>query len=191
VTTALLIIDIQNDFTSKASDGSQVAREISEYALTNRHRYDYIVASRDWHDGHSDNGGHFRPAPGRESLGWISHCVAGSTGADYDPLLSHSLIDVHVKKGQGIPGLSIFEGTTEDGKPFARRLSQLRITEIDLVGIATEGCVAAAAQDGARLGLRCRVLLELCRGFSAERISCRLEELKTVGVEIVAAGAVY
>jgi nicotinamidase/pyrazinamidase len=188
MTTALLIIDVQNDFTSKVSDGSQVARDISEYALTNRHRYDCIVGSRDWHDAHSDNGGHFRPAP--EPLRWISHCVAGSTGADYDPLLSLSLIDVHVRKGQGFAGLSIFEGITEDGEPFPRRLRQLRVTDIDLVGIATEGCVAAAAQDAVRLGLRCRVLLELCRGFSAERISRRLEELKAAGVEIVAADAV-
>jgi nicotinamidase/pyrazinamidase len=184
VTAALLIIDVQNDFTSKASDGSQVAGEISEYAQANRHHYDYIVASRDWHDGGSDNGGHFPSVLGGGSLRWIPHCVAGSTGAEYDALLT-TCIDVHVKKGQGFPGYSIFEGTTEEGEPFPERTRELGITDIDVVGIATEGCVAAAAHGGVALGLRSRVLLELCRGFDADRISRRLEELRADGVGIV------
>ena len=189
MTTALLISDVQNDFTSKASDGSRVAGEISEYAQANRHHYDYIIASRDWHDGHHDNGGHFPPTSSPGSLPWIAHCVAGSRGADYDSRLTTSIIDVHVKKGQGFPGYSVFEGTTDEGVPFTRRVRELGITAIDVVGIATEGCVAAAAQGGVGLGLRSRVLLELCRGFDAARVSRRLHELRSVGVEIVDAGS--
>ena len=185
MTSALLIIDVQNDFTGKASDGSKVAGQITEYALANRHRYDYIVGSRDWHDGDNDNAGHFPPADDGEAPGWMPHCVAGTAGADYDPLLATSIIDLHVKKGQGFPGYSIFEGSTDDGEPFPVRVRQLGITAVDVVGIATEGCVAAAAEDAARLGLSTRILLDLCRGFSAERVSRRLGELNALGVVIL------
>jgi nicotinamidase/pyrazinamidase len=180
---ALFIIDVQNDFTSRA--GSEVAQHISDYAAANRADYDYIVASRDWHDGDNDNGGHFPPAPGGSALPWLTHCVADSAGAQYDPRLNTALIDVHVKKGQGFPGYSLWEGTGDGDEPFPQIARRLDITEIDVVGIATEYCVAAAAQDGAIAGVHSRVLLDLCRGFSATRIAERMAELRELGVEVV------
>ena len=67
MTTALFIIDVQNDFCEGGSlavvGGAAVAAGITEYLEAHREDYDYVIASRDWHDGNSDNGGHFAVAP--------------------------------------------------------------------------------------------------------------------------------
>ena len=47
---------------------------------------------------------------------WPVHCVAGTEGAEYDPELETSAVTHHVKKGQGTPAYSLFEGVTDDGR---------------------------------------------------------------------------
>ena len=117
--TALLIVDVQNDFTEGGAlgvvGGASVARRVTEY-LASDAEYDLVVASRDWHDADNDNGGHFATAgPPDFVTTWPVHCVAGTTGAEYHPDLVADAVDVHVRKGQGVPAYSMFEGTTDDG----------------------------------------------------------------------------
>ena len=60
---ALLIVDVQNDFTEGGAlgvtGGDAVAEGISSYLAAHSSGYDAVVASRDWHDADNDNGGHF------------------------------------------------------------------------------------------------------------------------------------
>src|SRR4051794_31984139 len=103
---ALLVIDVQNDFTEGGAlgvaGGAAVAEGISGYLAGSTDVYDVVIASRDWHDGEGDNGGHFATtAPPDFVDTWPPHCVAGTAGAEYHPALDTSLIDVHVRKGQG------------------------------------------------------------------------------------------
>lgn len=101
---ALLIVDIQNDFTEGGAlgvnGGDRVAEEVTRYVDTHTDEYDAIIASRDWHDADSDNGGHFSQDPDFVDT-WPVHCVADTEGAAYDPLLSVDAITDHVRKGQG------------------------------------------------------------------------------------------
>src|SRR4051794_11761299 len=121
---ALFIVDVQNDFTEGGAlgveGGAAVAAGITEYLRQSPDAYDEVIASRDWHHGTDDNGGHFATTePPDFVVTWPRHCVAGTPGAEYHPALDTSLIDVHVRKGQGFPAYSIFEGTTDDGVAFA------------------------------------------------------------------------
>lgn len=77
--------------------------------------YELIVASRDWHDADGDNGGHFASGEPDYVDTWPVHCVAGTEGADYDPGFDTGAVTHHVKKGQGKPAYSLFEGTTDEG----------------------------------------------------------------------------
>jgi nicotinamidase-related amidase len=150
---ALLIIDVQNDFTEGGAlgvdGGAAVAASVTEYLRANPERYNSVVASRDWHYGDTDNGGHFAAAGTVPdfSTTWPPHCVAGTPGAEYHPDLDTSLIDIHVHKGQGKPAYSIFEGVTDDGETLAQILDRLGVTDVDLVGLATDYCVRASALD--------------------------------------------
>ena len=186
---ALLVIDVQNDFTEGGSlgvaGGARVAADITDYIRTHRADYDVVFASRDWHTADHDNGGHIHPEPDYVDT-WPEHCIAGSRGAEYHPALDVEWIDVHVLKGQGVPAYSIFEGHTHDGRDFPEVLGSHGVTDVDVVGIATDYCVLASALDAKASGREVRVLSDLVAGVAPETSAAALERLAAAGVEIVA-----
>lgn len=188
MTTALFIIDVQNDFTEGGSlgvdGGTAVAAGISELLARHPNHYDHVFASRDWHDADNDNGGHISGHPDYVDS-WPSHCIAGTPGAEYHPALDTSSIDVHVKKGQGKPAYSIFEGVTDDGATVAQVLDNLGVTEIDVAGIATDYCVRASVLDAIAAGRSVRVLADLAAGVAADSSAAALVELEAAGADIV------
>ncbi|MEP6481740.1 MAG: isochorismatase family protein [Rhodoglobus sp.] len=189
---ALFIIDVQNDFTEGGSlgvdGGAAVAAGITELLRAHPHRYDVVFASRDWHDADNDNGGHFAGDDAEPDYvdTWPVHCVAGTSGAEYHPALDTSLIDVHVRKGQGKPAYSIFEGVTDDGETVPEALDRLGVTAIDVAGIATDYCVLASALDGIESGRTVRVLTGLVAGVAPESSAAALERLEAAGAELIA-----
>ena len=189
---ALFVIDVQNDFTEGGAlgvdGGAAVAAGITEYLRAEPERYGVVIASRDWHSGENDNGGHFATtAPPDFVVSWPRHCVAGTSGAEYHPALDASLVDVHVRKGQGVPAYSIFEGTTDDGVAFAEALDALEVTEVDVVGIATDYCVRASALDALAAGRSVRVLTDLVAGVAPESSAAALAEVEAAGAELATA----
>ena len=186
MTRALLVVDMQNDFTEGGAlgvgGGNGLATRITAFLARHADEYDLIVGSRDWHDADGDNGGHFAAAdaPDFETT-WPVHCVAGTPGAEYHPDLDTAPIDVHVMKGQGAPAYSAFEGTTESGQDLVDVLFDRQVHEIDIVGIATDHCVRATAEDGLRAGLDVVVFEDLVVGVDPIRSATALEEIRTGG----------
>jgi len=186
MTRALLIIDVQVDFTEGGAlgveGGKEVALAITRLLRDHPNRFDHVFASRDWHDGNNDNGGHFATGGDPDFVDtWPVHCVADSVGAEYDPGLDSSLVDVHVRKGQGKPAYSIFEGTTDSGDSVLDTLDALGVDEIDIVGIATDYCVRASALDALAAGRRVTVHTELIAGVDAQSSAQALDELRAAG----------
>ncbi|MCU1586355.1 MAG: nicotinamidase [Microbacteriaceae bacterium] len=189
MTKALFIIDVQNDFTEGGAlgveGGAAVAAGITRYLAEHPDRYAQVFASRDWHDGDNDNGGHFAVDKAPDFVNsWPVHCVSGTTGAEYHPSLDVSRITVPVLKGQGKPAYSIFEGETADGKTVPEKLDELDIDEIDVVGIATDYCVLRSALDAVRSGRAVRVLDDLVAGVAPDSSAAALDELAEAGVRI-------
>jgi nicotinamidase/pyrazinamidase len=186
---ALLVIDVQNDFTEGGAlgvDGGAAAAEaITDYLRAHPDRYDVVFASRDWHHGDDDNGGHFATDAEPDFVTtWPPHCVSGTPGAEYHPALDASLVDVHVKKGQGVPAYSIFEGTTEDGASFPAELDRLGVTDVDVVGIATDYCVRASALDALAAGRRVTVLEDLVAAVDPVTGAQALVDLASAGAAV-------
>lgn len=186
---ALLVIDVQNDFTEGGAlgvDGGAAAAEaITDYLRAHPDRYDVVFASRDWHHGDDDNGGHFATDAEPDFVTtWPPHCVGGTPGAEYHPALDASLVDVHVKKGQGVPAYSIFEGTTEDGASFPAELDRLGVTDVDVVGIATDYCVRASALDALAAGRRVTVLEDLVAAVDPVTGAQALVDLASAGAAV-------
>ena len=117
---------------------------------------------------------------------WPLHCIAGEPGAEYHPNLDFTLIDIHIKKGQGSHGYSLFEGTTEEGESAADLLHRLEITDVDVVGIATDHCVRASALDAKQLGIKTRVITSLTAGVDPKTTEAAIDELVDSGVSVVA-----
>jgi nicotinamidase/pyrazinamidase len=187
---ALVIIDVQNDFTEGGAlgvtGGAAVAAAITEHVRQHPDDYGVVIASRDWHDPDNDNGGHFAlESPADFVDTWPPHCMAGTEGAEYHPELDTGLIDIHVRKGQGVPAYSIFEGTTDDGRRIVAALDELGVTDVDVVGIATDYCVRASALDALAAGRRVRVLTHLVAGVAPASSAAALRELAAAGAAVV------
>jgi nicotinamidase/pyrazinamidase len=187
---ALVIVDVQNDFTEGGAlgveGGTAVAEGISRLLAQHPDRYDLVIASRDWHDGHNDNGGHFHPEPDYVDT-WPEHCVAGTTGAEYHASLPIGAIDIHVRKGQGRPAYSMFEGVTDDGESVHGMLERRGVDELDIAGIATDYCVRATALDALAAGRRVTVLTDLIAGVAPDSSEAALQELESAGAELIPA----
>jgi len=191
MTRALFIVDVQNDFTERGAlgveGGDEVAERISRYLAEHADDYALIVASRDWHHGDDDNGGHFSEAPDFVDT-WPVHCVGGTFGADYDEVFDTARVTHHLKKGQGKPAYSLFEGVTDEGETAAQLLEAHGIRDIDVVGIATDYCVRASALDALGAGRRVRVLIDLIAGVHPDSSAAALTEIETAGAELATSG---
>ncbi|MFO7690897.1 MAG: isochorismatase family protein [Cryobacterium sp.] len=191
MTRALFIIDVQNDFTEGGAlgvdGGAAVAAGITALLAAHPDHYPVVFASRDWHDADSDNGGHFATgenAPDFQET-WPVHCVAGTPGAEYHPALETPERTVHILKGQGKPAYSIFEGSTSDGATLTALLTEHGVSDVDVVGLATDHCVRASTLDALEHGQRVRVFTDLCAGVAAESTEAALAEMAHAGALLV------
>ncbi|MEV8627377.1 isochorismatase family protein [Streptomyces sp. NPDC051079] len=195
---ALIVVDVQNDFCEGGSlavaGGADVAAAVTDLVgQTAGAAYRHVVATRDHH---IDPGAHFSEHPDYVDS-WPRHCVAGTEGVgfhpNFAPAVASGAVDAVFDKGAYEAAYSGFEGRDENGETLAQWLRERQVTEVDVVGIATDHCVRATALDAAREGFRTQVLLGLTAGVAEETTERALEELRAAGVELtgkpVVAGA--
>ncbi|MER5674895.1 isochorismatase family protein [Pseudonocardia alni] len=185
---ALIVVDVQNDFCEggalAVAGGAVVAAGIGPLATTGRDGrvYDHVVATRDVH---VDPGPHFSDTPDFVDS-WPPHCRAGTPGASFHPALDVAPIECVFDKGAYTSAYSGFEGASgnESGTPLGDWLTERGVTEVDVVGLATDHCVRATALDASRLGLATTVLLHHCAGVAPETTERALAALAEAGVEL-------
>ncbi|RVX47914.1 nicotinamidase/pyrazinamidase [Nonomuraea polychroma] len=186
--TALIIVDVQNDFCEGGSlpvaGGSAVAAAITRHVAD--HGYHHVVATRDYHVSPGD---HFAESPDYLAT-WPAHCVAGTPGADFHPSFDVSAVEEVFSKGAYAAAYSGFEGVSGDGVTLADWLRERGVHEVDVVGIATDHCVRATALDAVKHGLAVRVLLDLTAGVSRPTTEAAMAELKEAGATLQGAPAV-
>jgi nicotinamidase/pyrazinamidase len=180
--TALIVVDVQNDFCEGGSlpvgGGADVAAAISDHLL--RSAYEHVVATRDYH---IDPGGHFSTSPDYVDT-WPAHCVVGTAGAEFHPNLDLASVEEVFSKGERAAAYSGFEAVTEEDVPLPEWLRDHDVDAVDVVGIATDHCVRATALDAAAAGFTTRVLLELTAGVARATTDRALARLRAGGVEL-------
>jgi nicotinamidase/pyrazinamidase len=182
VPRALIIVDVQNDFCEGGSlpvqGGASVAAGVSSALSAETGRWDHVVATKDWH---IDPGNHFSDHPDYLDT-WPAHCVVDSGGADFHPSLVTDRIEAVFHKGEHAAAYSGFEGHTTDGETLAAWLRSRAVTEVDVVGIATDHCVRATALDARAEGFATTVLLDLTAGVAEGTTEAALAEFATASV---------
>ncbi|MCJ1677105.1 isochorismatase family protein [Streptomyces sp. APSN-46.1] len=188
---ALIVVDVQNDFCEGGSlavtGGADVAAAITELIGQATAGYRHVVATRDHH---IDPGDHFAhpPAEPDYETSWPVHCVAGTEGVGFHPNFAPAVASGSVAavfdKGAYEAAYSGFEGRDENGVALADWLRQREVTEVDVVGIATDHCVRATALDAARAGFRTHVLLDLTAGVAPHTTARALDDLRAAGVHL-------
>lgn len=180
---ALVIVDVQNDFCPGGSlatiHGSEVAAGITEHIRAAEGRYSHIVATKDWQ---VSPAGHFSPHPDFIDT-WPVHCVADTAGSDFHKNLDADLIDAVFHKGEHTAAYSGFEGHLAGSSiGLADWLRDHGITEVTIVGIATDFCVKATALDAVREGFQVEILHDLTAAVGDPQPA--LDQMREAGVSI-------
>ena len=177
---ALVMIDIQNDFCPggalAVADGDAIV------ALVNaiQQRFAIRVLTQDWHP--ADHTSFAANHPGAEPFSttemdygtqvlWPVHCVQGSAGAAFHPDLATGGADLVIRKGfrAGIDSYSaFFENDHVTPTGLAGYLRERGVSELVMVGLATDYCVRYSALDAARLGFGVTVLEDACRAIDMD-----------------------
>ncbi|MCW9042574.1 MAG: bifunctional nicotinamidase/pyrazinamidase [Pseudopelagicola sp.] len=177
MTHALIVIDVQNDFCPGGALAVPQGDEIVPGINTLMKAFDHVILTQDWHPaGHSSfASSHPEKSPfdmtempyGPQVL-WPDHCIQGSHGAAFHPDLETDRAALIQRKGMNpaIDSYSAFfenDHTTPTGLDGA--LQSVGITDLTLVGLATDFCVAYSALDAAKLGFKVTVRSDLCRAI--------------------------
>ena len=180
--TAIIVVDVQNDFCEGGSlavaGGAEVARAVS--ARLAQRDYDHAIATRDHHIA---PGAHFSSEPDfRDS--WPPHCVVGTGGVALHPDLRTAHIEAVFDKGEYAAAYSGFEAVA-DGISLADWLRARGVDTVEVMGIATDHCVRATALDAVGAGFATTVRLDLSAGVAAATVESALVEMHAAGVTLV------
>jgi nicotinamidase/pyrazinamidase len=185
--TALLVVDVQNDFADPAgglyvAGGEDVVDPVNVEVAAAKNGGATIVYTQDWHP---ESTPHFEKDGGI----WPVHCVGGTWGAElYPNLLVHGPV---VRKGtggeDGYSGFSVRDPVS--GAATATQLQSLIPPEVQrlvVVGLAGDYCVKETALDGVRLGYEVSTPLELTRfvNLAPGDDERTIDELRAAGVTV-------
>lgn len=200
-TRALILVDIQKDFCPGGS--LPVPRGDEVVAVANRlipqfSANDLVVATQDWHpQGHgsfaSTHGraiGEIVNLNGLPQMLWPDHCVQGTAGADFAPGLDTQAIGAVIHKGEDL-GIDSYSGLFDNGGRKATGMEVLLrergVTDVYVMGLATDYCVKATAMDAVRLGFRTHLIIDGCRGVNVRDgdVAKAIEAMARAGVVIL------
>ena len=196
--TALLVIDVQNDFCPagalQVAGGNEIIPGINQEMT----KYDYVILTQDWHPkGHSSfatshDGGNpldVIEMPYGDQVLWPDHCVQGSHGAEFHSELNTARANAVIRKGSN-PLIDSYSAFFENDRKTPTGLHgyfrSLEIEKINLVGLATDFCVNYSAQDAAKLGYKVSVFEKMCRSIDINgSLALARTEMRECGVELI------
>ena len=196
--TALLVIDLQNDFCPagalEVAGGNEIVSDINQEMK----KYDCVVLTQDWHPkGHSSfaishegkNPLDMIKMPYGDQILWPEHCIQGSKGAEFHFKLDTDRASAVIRKGSN-PLIDSYSAFFENDRRTATGLDgyfkTLGIEKIYLVGLATDFCVNYSAQDAAKLGYKVSVFEGMCRAIDLNgSLELARNEMRDCGVELI------
>ena len=196
--TALLIIDVQNDFCPagalEVAGGNEIISDINQEMK----KYECVVLTQDWHPkGHSSfaishegkNPLDVVKMPYGDQVLWPEHCVQGSKGAEYHSKLDADRANAVIRKGSN-PLIDSYSAFFENDKITATGLEgyfkSIGVEKKKLVGLATDFCVNYSAQDAAKLGYNVSVFEGMCRAIDLNgSLELARNEMRDCGVELI------
>jgi nicotinamidase-related amidase len=189
--TALIIVDVQNDFCQNGSLEVQNANEIIPLInkLRNTYTFTHTILTQDYHPTDHisfNNSPHLNTTIHLDSLtkqwkgAFPPHCVEKTEGALFHPELYINGNEYCVKKGRNYLREEFSGFCNSD---LINYITQNNITRIFVVGLAYDFCVARTAIDGKQAGLETYIIKDLTRGISD---GLEIEkEMDSVGIKII------
>jgi nicotinamidase/pyrazinamidase len=186
--TALVVVDVQNDFADPAGSlsvagGEAVVPTINAEIASAAEAGAMTVFTQDWHP---ESTPHFAKDGGI----WPVHCVAETWGAFLHPDLAVPDGAPRIRKGangeDGYSGFTMRDATTGEELPteLDRLLRDRGIERVVVVGLATDYCVKATALDAVRLGYQTHLLTDAIAAvdLALDDGARAIEEMAAAGV---------
>lgn len=188
--TALLVVDVQNDFADPngslyVKGGEEIIGFLNEQIREAREAGATVVFTQDWHP---ESTPHFEKDGGV----WPAHCIGGTWGSELYPKLDAATDEPRIRKGvkgeDGYSGFTVADPRSGEQSPTGLEalLTDRGIRRAVVVGIATDYCVKATAIDAAAKGFETTVLADGIRAVDLQPGdgSKAIEEMRGAGVAV-------
>lgn len=197
MTKALIVIDVQNDFCPDGALAVPGGHEIVPGINTLMADFDAVILTQDWHPASHSSfaSSHDGKSPydltempyGPQVL-WPDHCVQGTHGADFHADLNTTRADLVIRKGY-TPAIDSYSAFFENDQSTPTGLEgYLRtrgLSDLTMVGLATDFCVNFSAQDAAKLGFSVTVRNDLCRAIDLDgSLAAAMQAMGDLGVQV-------
>lgn len=200
---ALILVDIQNDFCPGGALAVKEGDAVVEVANRLMPHFDVVVATQDWHPEdhgsfavhHGKQPGELHALDGLPQVMWPVHCAQGTDGAEFHPKLDTKRVEAVFRKGTD-PRVDSYSGFYDNAQRrttgLAGYLREKGVTEVFVIGLATDYCVKFTALDAAQLGFKTTVVEDACRGveLAPGDVGRALDELRAAGVTVTRCDAV-
>ena len=188
--TALIVVDVQNDFADPSGSlsvagGEGILPRVNDAIAQATEAGALLVATQDWHP-------EVTPHFAKDGGIWPVHCVRDTWGAELHPALSLPPDALRVRKGRngedGYSGFTVRDPRTgeETATELEARLRERGIERLVVCGLATDYCVKATALDGVRLGFEVELLADAVAAvdLSPDDGTRALEQMSDAGIRM-------
>jgi nicotinamidase/pyrazinamidase len=161
--SALILVDIQNDFCPggalAVSEGDQIVPIVNQLIP----EFPLVISTQDWHP---ENHISFKQRGGP----WPPHCVQGSQGAQLHPELKTETISYYFCKASSPDkdDYSEFAGKDEQGRSLDEVLKSHDVKSLYVVGLATDYCVLETVLDGLKYGFEVYPVIDAMRAVNVD-----------------------
>lgn len=187
--TALIVVDLQNDFADPAGSlyvqgGEEVVKAANDAVAEARSEGATVIYTQDWHP---EDTPHFQKDGGI----WPVHCVRDTWGAALHPELQVNGESIRKGTGgeDGYSGFTVRDPETGKESPteLEDKLKHHQIERVVVVGLAADYCVKETAIDAANKGFDTSMITDLTRPVELEPGDHQraLEEMERANVKLL------
>ncbi|KYR00003.1 nicotinamidase [Tieghemostelium lacteum] len=198
--SALLIIDVQNDFMKggslEVSDANEILQPIN--SLRDKLKFDLVVLSQDYHPSNhisfaSNHTGEklfstITLENGTEQVMWPDHCVQESHGCEFHKDLKILSSDEIVRKGMevNVDSYSAFMGNDKKTKTrMETLLKEKNIKSVYVCGVAADYCVFFTAMDSKNAGFDTYFMKDLTKAVNPKELESIYQQLSDIHVKVI------
>lgn len=202
--SALLIVDVQNDFLPGGALAVSRGDEIIPVINSLQEKFNFIVATQDFHP--AEHGsfaanhegkkpGEFIELAGLQQILWPVHCVQGSKGAEFHEGLNPIKWQAIFQKGKN-PEVDSYSGFFDNARRGDTGLGDFLqnegIMNVFVTGLAQDYCVKFTALDAVSLGFKTYLITDATKAvnLNPEDGDKALDELKNAGVILIENAAI-
>ncbi len=195
---ALIMVDLQVDFMPGGALAVPNGNEVIPVANKLQPYFDLVLASQDWHPfNHTcfavnhpgKSPGDVIEMHGTQQILWPVHCVESTLGSRFTSNLNRDKVMKVFHKGTDskVDSYSaFFDNAHLRDTGLGKYLRKQGVSEIYLMGLATDYCIQYSALDAVDLGFSVCVVSDGCRPINrnAEDESAAYRKMESAGVHI-------